>query len=120
MDIEYTKRELLAGGLSQPHGPFVANLGYFLFEEAGCYFGVLPPFNMLNKTMQTGRLISAENTVLEWKPRRISRMQYEELKRDIRRNPQWGGEVDEGYRGSRKYWERWAILRSVNKMAASY
>ena len=68
---------------------------------------------MLNKTLEKGKLIAADGAILEWKPKRISRMQYEQLKRSVRDNPRWGGEVDDGFRGSREYWQRWAILRSL-------
>lgn len=118
MDMTYTRRQFTTRGLGEKQGPFCAPLGYFLFVEAACYFGVLPPFTMINKTLAKGRLISADNAVLEWEPMRISRMRYEELKRSVAANPGWGGEVDDGFRGSRKYWERWAILRSVDKMSA--
>lgn len=118
MEIVYTKREILKGGLSEKSEPRTVPLGYFLFVEANCFFGVLPPYRMLNKTLEKGRLIAADGSILEWETKRISRMQYEQLKRTVRDNPRWGGEVDEGYRGSRKYWERWAILRSIQKMPA--
>lgn len=116
MEIEYTFREILEDGVSNPVGPFRAELGYFLFVEAACFFGVLPPFRMLNNKLMTGRMISTQGRVLEWEPRRINRIHYEQLKRSIKANPEWGGEVDDGFRGSREYWERWAILRSVAKM----
>ncbi|MGQ9425538.1 hypothetical protein ACXYTJ_07710 [Gilvimarinus sp. F26214L] len=118
MNITYTRREFGADGLGEREGPYTAPLGYFLFAEAACYFGVLPPYSMLNKTLGEGRLVSAGNMVLEWQPMRINRLQYEELKRSVQANPHWGGEVDDGFRGSRKYWERWAILRSLQKMSA--
>lgn len=118
MEIEYTKREILKGGLSEKSDPITAPLGYFLFVEANCFFGVLPPFRMLNKTLEKGRLITADGAVLEWKPKRISRLHYEQLKRSLKENPRWGGEVDDRFRGSREYWQRWAILRSVEKMPA--
>lgn len=118
MDITYTRRQFTTNGLGKREGPFSAPLGYFLFVEAACYFGVLPPFSMINKTLSQGRLISADNAVLEWEPRRINRLHYEELKDSLEQNPSWGGEVDDAFRGSRKYWERWAILRSVEKMSA--
>lgn len=117
MEIIYTRRCFTTAGLSEKEGPFSAPLGYFLFVEAACYFGVLPPFSMLNKTLSTGRLISADGAVLEWQPKRIGRLQYEELKHSLEDHPEWGGEVDDNFRGSRKYWERWAILRTVDKMS---
>lgn len=120
MEITYTRRPVLVNGLGDVEGPFTAPLGYFLFVEAACYFGVLPPFGIIKKTLRTGRVVSADNRLLEWQPMRISRLQYEELKGSIKANPAWGGEVDERFRGSRKYWERWAILRSVDKMTAAY
>jgi hypothetical protein len=116
MEITYTRRYFTRDGLGEREGPFLAPLGYFLFVEAACYFGVLPPFSMLNKTLSKGRLISAGGAVLEWRPQRIGRLQYEELKHSLEDHPEWGGEVDDNFRGSRKYWERWAILRTVDKM----
>lgn len=118
MDITYTRRQFTVDGLGERTGPFSAPLGYFLFVEAACYFGVLPPFTMINNTLVKGRLISADNVVLEWRPMRINRLHYDDLKHSLEDNPTWGGEVDDGFRGSRKYWERWAILRSVDKMSA--
>ena len=118
MDIEYTKREILKGGLSEKTEPRLVPLGFFLFVEANCFFGVLPPFRLLNKTLEKGKIITSDGAVLEWRPKRISRIDYEQLKRAVRDNPRWGGEVDEGFRGSREYWQRWAILRSVQKMPA--
>lgn len=120
MKITYTCRQLTAEGFGKRQGPYTRPVGYFLFVEAACYFGVLPPFRMLNNTLAQGRLISADNVLLEWQPFRIRRWDYEEVKRSLTANPQWGGEVDEGFRGSRKYWERWAILRSVEKMSAAF
>jgi hypothetical protein len=117
MEITYTRRRFTSTGLSGREGPYSAPLGYFLFVEAACYFGVLPPFTMLNKTLAKGRLISGEGAVLEWTPMRLGRLQYEELKHSLEDNPQWGGEVDDNFRGSRKYWERWAILRTVDKLS---
>jgi len=120
MEIQYTKRRITADGIQgdveKVVGLLSTRIGQFLFVEAGCFFGVLPPFSMLNKTLMKGKIVSAHNTILEWKPLRLSRSQYEELQGSIKRNPQWGGEVDEAFRGSRKYWERWAILRSLEKI----
>ncbi len=120
MEIQYTKRRITADGIQDDIekvvGSLSARIGQFLFVEAGCFFGVLPPFSMLNKTLMKGKIVSAHNTILEWRPLRLSRSQYEELQKSIKKNPQWGGEVDERFRGSRKYWERWAILRSLEKM----
>ncbi|MGI1679830.1 MAG: hypothetical protein K6L75_13900 [Cellvibrionaceae bacterium] len=125
MEIQFTKRKITAGGVAaigvdngfgDNNASLTAELGEFLFVEAGCFFGVLPPFSMLNSTLMKGKLFSAHNTILEWEPRRISRSAYEELQRSIKNNPQWGGEVDNRFKGSRKYWERWAILRSLEKM----
>ncbi|MCW8196062.1 hypothetical protein F6455_14815 [Proteobacteria bacterium 005FR1] len=118
MDITYTRRQFTSAGLGDREGPFTVALGQFLFVEAACYFGVLPPFGLLKNTLAKGRVISAEGAVLEWKPLRLSRMQYEELAYSIKDNPQWGGEVDDRFRGSRLYWERWAMLRSVGKISA--
>jgi hypothetical protein len=118
MEITYTRRQFTSAGLSVREGPFTVALGQFLFVEAACYFGVLPPFSILKNALAKGRVISAEGVVLEWKPFRLSRLQYEELEYSVKENPQWGGEVDDKFRGSRLYWERWAILRSVGKMAA--
>ncbi len=114
MVIEYTKRELLVNGLSEVKTHRRAPLGYFLFVEARCFYGVLQPYDMLSKIMQSGKLISANNVLLEWKPFRLRRLQYEEIKQSIINNPQWGGEVDDGFRGSSEYWQRWAILRSLD------
>lgn len=136
MIIQYTKRKITAGGISQCEEKTEASnyahknsqqdkcesntllemeLGEFLFKEADCFFGVLPPFAMLNSTLQKGKLFSTHNTILQWKPMRLSRSDYEMLQRSIKNNPQWGGEVDNGFKGSRKYWERWAILRFLDK-----
>ncbi|MGH1470663.1 MAG: hypothetical protein ACRBCS_05680 [Cellvibrionaceae bacterium] len=125
MKIQFTKRNITAGGIASSvdgnhyveiNSLLSLEIGEFLFVEAGCFFGVLPPYSMLNSTLMKGRLFSAHNTILEWKPMRLSRLDYEELQASIKNNPQWGGEVDERFRGSRKYWERWAILRSLEKM----
>lgn len=43
MDMTYTRRQFTARGLGERQGPFRAPMGYFLFVEAACYFGVLPP-----------------------------------------------------------------------------
>lgn len=118
MDIKFTKRQFLAKGMSDPAGPFRTELGYFLFVEAACFYGVLPPFTMLNGMLSEGRIISTKNYLLQWEPFRIKRIDYEELKWAIQDNPQWGGEVDEGFRGSRKYWSRWAMLRNLEKQIA--
>ncbi|GAB1257820.1 hypothetical protein [Aurantivibrio plasticivorans] len=119
MDIRFTKRKFLEKGLSEPAGPFRTELGYFLFVEAACFYGVLPPFTMLNSMLREGKIISTKNYLLEWQPFRMTRIDYEELKWAIQDNPTWGGEVDEGYRGSRKYWSRWAMLRTLDKQFVS-
>jgi hypothetical protein len=113
MIIEYSKREFLVKGLSDAKNYFCTPLGYFLFAEAQCFFGVLQPYPMLRKVMETGRLISAKNIILEWKPFRLSRTQYERVRQSIIDHPEWGGEVDDGFEGSSAYWQRWAILRSL-------
>ncbi len=115
MEIQYVKRQLLSRGLGEKQGPFSAHLGYFLFAEAHEFFGVLPPYQVLNKTLEKGRLWSSDNTIFEWQPFRLSRTEYDDLKVAIEMNPGWGAEVHEEFQGSRKYFERWALLRTIEK-----
>ena len=113
MNITFTRRQILIRGLSEPGRSKTVPLGYFLFSEARCFFGVLKPYNLLKKVLLSGFLIDEDGNVLEWKPFSITRLQYADLACAIKTNPAWGGEVDESFRGSSKYWQRWAILRSL-------
>jgi len=113
MEISFTKRRILITGLSKRDDPKTVHLGYFLFSEARCFFGVLQPYNMLKKILLRGRLIDCDGNLLEWKSFFLKRLQYDQLKLAIRANPEWGGEVDSSFRGSSEYWQRWAILRSL-------
>lgn len=111
MEIRYTKRVIGEEGIGPIEGPYWAPLGYLLFVERACYFGVLPPYTILNKMLLDGGVTNPENVYLTWQPFSLTKQQYSWLKRSVEMNPHWGGEVDESYKGNRAYWEHWAMLR---------
>lgn len=118
IEITYTERHWQEDGLAAKQGPFAEPLGKLLFANAKSFYGILPPYTLLRKNLQKGRLLGCDGVLYEWQPFRLSRLDYDQLKADLKANPQWGGEVIEGYKGSRVYWDRWAILKAATRLAA--
>ena len=120
MEIQYTKRRIGEDGIGAVEGPYWAPLGCFLFVERACYFGVLPPYSILNKMLLDGYTINPNNVYLSWQSFSLTKQQYSALKNSIVMNPGWGGEIDESYKGNRAYWEHWAMMRLSSQFQTRY
>ncbi|MDO3386375.1 hypothetical protein QWI17_11050 [Gilvimarinus sp. SDUM040013] len=115
MNIEYRRVPLTEDGLGPEEGPFLEPLGYVLFVEKACYFGVLPPIEILNEMFNEGSIVSNRNFNLLWSPFKLSNEEYRELVTAVETHPEWGGEVDTSFNGVAEDWGHWALIRSMEK-----
>ena len=114
--MKFTITPLSPDGIGAVSEEKTASIGQVLFQEMRrCFFGVIPPFEVLNATLREGQTIDTENRWFRWTPFELSSSEYEALKKEVLAHPQWKIEVDESFVGPVDEWSHWALVRSISK-----
>jgi hypothetical protein len=115
MKMTFTVTQLAEDGIGPESPKTAAPLGEVLFHEMQCFFGVLPRFDVLNETLRKGQIVNAKNQMFQWCPFKLSRAEYEDLRRDVLAHPEWETDVDETFSGTIPEWSHWALVRAISK-----
>lgn len=114
--MKFTITPLDPDGAEATSPEMTASVGEVLFHEMRrCFFGVIPPFDVLNVTLRAGEIVDTENRCFHWTPFELSPSEYEALKKEVLAHPQWRTEVDESFIGTVEEWSHWALVRAVSK-----
>jgi len=115
MNLTFTVMQLYEGAVGPESPKKTMPLGEALFREMRCFFGVLPPFDVLNDDLRQGEIVNAKNQQFQWNPFELSAAEYEELKREVLAHPEWKTDVDETFSGTIEEWSHWALVRAISK-----
>ncbi len=115
MKITYTVTQLTESGICPESPKKTAPLGEVLFHEMQCFFGVLPPLDVLNDTLRQGQIVNVKNQLFQWSQFELSEVDYEELKGEVLAHPDWETDVDETFSGPISDWSHWALVRAISK-----
>src|SRR5207245_6248612 len=64
--------QLSEDGIGAESPEKIAPLGEVLFQEMRCFFGVLPPLDVLNDTLREGEIVNGKNLMFRWRPFELS------------------------------------------------
>src|SRR4051812_28034786 len=113
--MKFTVTPLGPDGVGATSEERTASVGEVLFQEMRCFFGVIPPLDVLNATLRGGQIVGAENRWFRWTPFELLPSEYEALKKEVLAHPQWKTELDESFVGTVDEWSHWALVRAVSK-----
>ncbi len=115
--IKMTSRvtQLSEDGIGAESPEKIAPLGEVLFQEMRCFFGVLPPLDVLNDTLREGEIVNGTNLMFRWRPFELSMPEHEELRREVLAHPEWETDGDETFSGTIREWSHWALVRAISK-----